>query len=111
MSVQATLVTEQVYLHSCITACVSWHHRAASTAVDDPTTFPKNKHTAIFLPADLWIRDASVGAHQFKMRVPSVCVIGAGKSTMVGRAVAESNLHIEELVRGKFFNLALTAKH
>ena len=45
------------------------------------------------------------------MMVPSVCVIGAGKSTMVGRAVAESNLHIEELVRGKFFNLALTAKH
>ena len=61
-------ISHRTGVHSCITACVSWHHRAASTAVDDPTTFPKNKHT--FLPADLWIWDASVGAHQFKWGFP-----------------------------------------
>ena len=42
---------------------------------------------------------------------PSVRVIGAGRSTIVGVAVEKSSMHREQLVRGNCFNVALTAEH
>ena len=42
---------------------------------------------------------------------PSVRVIGAGRSTIVGIAVEKRSIHREQLVRGNCFNVALTAEH
>ena len=69
--VHSSNISHQAGVHSCITECQAvdfqlWPQRTAST-VGDPPALPKKKHTSILLPADIWSRDASEGAHQFKV--------------------------------------------
>ena len=54
-------------VHSCITECQTVDHQLwPPSNVHNPPTLSKEKQTPILLPSDLWSRDASEGAHQFK---------------------------------------------
>ena len=98
-------------VHSCITECQAVDLQLWSpSTVDDPPVLPKKKHTTIFFPVDIWSRDASEGAHQFKT-VP-LCVIYWCWQALYGR-MSCGDVHTVyfvrmQLVRRECFNPVLT---
>ena len=89
VSVPASLVTEQVYTPASLSARLLISSCELSLVlVTLLHALSKEKQTSILLPADLWSRDASEGAHQFKVISLSVSrwcwQVHYGRSSCVG---------------------------